>query len=121
MSTNTASFRWDVPPSALARNVGDYGKRVIAALHQLADFFAAKLEAYAKQAAPWTDRTGHARQSLTGLAVKAATGIVIYLASLAEYGIFLEVKQAGKYAVILPTMEAHHGEIMAACRRLVGA
>ncbi len=99
--------------------MADYGRRVIQALHMLADHFAAVLEAYAKQTAPWTDRTGAARQGLTGLAVKAATGVTIILAFSVHYGIFLELKNAGKYAVIIPTLEKHYAEIFQAVKALV--
>lgn len=115
----TVALRWSVPPETLAKAVGDYGKRLLAAVYDLGQFFAAKMAAYAKQTAPWTDRTGNARQSLTGIAVKTATGIVIYLAGLMSYSIFLEVANGGRYQVILPTMERHYPEIMAALRRLV--
>jgi len=111
---------WQTRPIVLAANVKKYGEGVVKALHALADHFAAVLEAAAKANAPWTDRTAAARQGLTGLAVKAATGIVIYLFHTVSYGIYLELKNAGRYAVIMRTMESNHGAIMGAARKLVG-
>ena len=111
---------WQTRPIVLAGNVEAYGKNVIQALHLLADHFAAVLEAAAKANAPWTDRTAAARQGLTGLAVKAATGVTLYLFHTVFYGIFLELKNAGRYAVIMRTMESNHAAIMGAARKLVG-
>ncbi len=116
----TAGLVWSRTPTALGVSVTDYGHKVLQALHLLADHFAAVLESYAKQTAPWTDRTGAARQGLTGLAVKAATGVTIILAYSVSYGIYLELKNAGRFAVLVPTLEKHYAPIMAAARALVG-
>lgn len=118
-SAVVANFHWDVPPSALVRAIEDYGQRVQQAIFALAQWFAAKLEAYAKQQAPWTDRTGNARQGLTGLAVQAATGAVLYLIHQVSYGVHLELAHAGQYAIITKTLEAHYGELSAALDKLV--
>jgi len=119
MAGQSATIVWQVPPEALARNVGDYIARMLSAVHDLATLFAAKIEAYAKQTAPWADRTGHARQGLTGTAVKTATGVILYLFHQATYGIWLEVKNAGRFAVILRSLEAHYSPLMDAIRSLL--
>lgn len=112
-------FRWSIPPSVLAGHVGDYGKRVLAAVHELAQVFAARIESYAKANAPWTDRTGNARQGLTGIALKAAAGVTIILYSQVSYGIWLEVAHGGNWAIIMKTMEQFYSPLMAALRALV--
>lgn len=117
--SDASGLFWEVPPSVLAKNTGDYAKRLYAAVVQLANYFAAKMEAYAKAHAPWTDRTGHARQGLVARVFPTAAAVVIVLASLAEYGIWLEVAHQGRWQIILPTIRAHQGEISAALQRLV--
>jgi hypothetical protein len=82
--------------------------------------FAQKIASYAKANAPWTDRTTNARQGLTGIAIPAATGVVIYLFHTMYYGIFLELAHGGAYAIILKSMEAHYGPLMGAIRALIG-
>lgn len=119
MAAKSATIVWQVPPEALARNVGDYVQRMLSAVYDLATYFAARIEAAAKQGARWTDRTGIARQGLTGKAVKTATGVVLYLFGQARYQIWLEVKNAGRFAVILRTLEAHYSPLMDAIRRLL--
>ncbi len=115
------SIVWNVSLYDLAARVKEYGEKLVKAIHELGDYFAGILEGYAKTNAPWTDRTTIARQGLTGVAQKAAAGVAIILYHKATYGIWLEVKNAGAYGIILQTMEAHHGAVMASCRDLIGA
>lgn len=113
-------FQWTVSPDILAKNVGSYKDRLLKAIQALGQVFAQKIATYAKANAPWTDRTGNARQGLTGTAIAAATGVVIYLYHTMSYGIWLEVKNAGRYAIILKAMESQYGALMAAIRGLIG-
>jgi len=110
---------WEVPPSVLAKNTAEYAKRLYAAVVKLGQYFAAKMEGFAKAHAPWTDRTGHARQSLTGVCIPTAAAVVIVLAGLMDYSIWLEVAHQGRWGIILKTVQAHEGEIRGALDRLV--
>ena len=62
---------------------------------------------FAKNNAPWTDRTGNAR---SGLFSKASFGpeenfyCELLVAHSVFYGIFLEARFSGKYAIIMPTV-----------------
>ncbi len=115
-------LEWQTPPSVLVANLDAYRRRLIEGIHLLGDTFAQKMAAFAKANAPWNDQSGAARQGLTGLAVKAATGVVIYLFGTVLYQLFLErgTRFMAPRPIILPTLEAHYGEIMAALRALVG-
>ena len=113
------TLTWTIPPSALQRNIGSYAERLLNAVFDLATFFAAKIEAYAKQHAPWTDRTGNARQGLTARSFRTATAVSIVLFHSAAYGIWLEVKNAGRFAIILKTLEAHYSPYMRAIEGLL--
>lgn len=114
------SFEWEIPPSVMVGRLNEWKKQLAEAIFVLGKFFAARMEAYARKHARWTDRTTNARQGLTGQAFKLATGVVIYLFHRMEYGIWLEVANSGKYAIILETLETHYGDIMAALQKLVG-
>lgn len=75
-----------------------------------------KVQNYARANAPWTDRTGNARQ---GLAAKysASGGIhVITVSHGVPYGVWLETKYAGRYAIIEPTVIAEGQRIMASMK-----
>jgi hypothetical protein len=81
---------------------------------------APKVANYARTNAPWRDRTGNARQ---GLAAKySASGGVhrIDLAHGMPYGIYLEVKNAGQYAIIVPTIIVQGQAIMASIKGAMG-
>ena len=113
------TIRWTVPPEVLGRNIRDYADRLLAAVFDLSQFFAAKIEAYAKARAPWTDRTGNARQGLTARSFRTATAVTLVLFHAVEYGIWLEVANAGNYAIILRALEAHYQPYMQAIQGLM--
>lgn len=113
----TQGVVWTVPPSALANAVERYGERVRLAVARVGEYIAALLETAAKTNAGWTDRTGQARQGLTGVSVAAGDLVSIYLYHQAAHGKWLEVAHGGPYRIIIPTLTAHYGEIM----RLIGS
>lgn len=73
-----------------------------------------EMVAYAQANAPWEDRTGLARDSIQGTVVQQSpTEFTIFLGHGAEvyYGIWLEVRWGGKFAILLPTLEAFRGRV----------
>jgi hypothetical protein len=63
-------------------------------------------ENMAKQSAPWKDRTGNARNSITGSGpVTKNDRIVTALAIGMFYGVYLELSNGGKFRVVWPTIE----------------
>lgn len=82
---------------------------------------APKVEAHAKTNAPWQDQTGNARQGLRAEAYDTGgdqKGIVLY--HQVPYGIWLEVKNSGEYAIILPTIEVMGPQVMASLENILG-
>ncbi len=78
-----------------------------AGLYALLQNWAGQMEGYAKEHAPWTDRTSHARQSLhSGVDVRD-NQFVLYLSHGMEYGIWLEIAHGGNYAIVGPTADVH--------------
>lgn len=61
--------------------------------------------AYAQDNAPWSDRTGDARNSLDTDVRKEGEVIVWELSHGVDYGLYLEVRNNGEYAIIMPTLE----------------
>ncbi len=100
--------KWVTPPSYLAAAVRQYGDKVFVAVHAVASRIATEAQNEMRSNAPWTDRTGNARSALFSIAEQAAKDMVIlYLShgTAIYYGVFLETKYAGKYAIIVPTMQ----------------
>lgn len=82
---------------------------------------ASKMESWAKQNAPWTDRTGQARQRLTGQAYWEDSSIVVAaIAHQVDYGIWLELAHQRQYAILEKALDEHRGEIEDAVKTLLG-
>lgn len=108
-------IRWVVPPSALAEAIDRYGERVLVAVQAVAGEVATIMQNSAKDNARWTDRTGNARSGLFGTAEAefARELVVIYLSHGADidYGVYLETRYGGRYAIIMRTIERHLPEL----------
>lgn len=75
--------------------------------------FAARCERYMKDHAPWDDRTGSARDGLTAQGEFSFIEYTVVLFHTVDYGIWLEIRWNGKYAIIQPTIEAMGPQFMA--------
>ena len=73
---------------------------------------AKKFENYAKQNRPWTDRTGQARQRLTGWVEMLSDKIRIHIGHGVDYGIYLELANQRRFAVLQKTVNAVSPEIL---------
>ena len=83
------------------------------AIRMYAETGALKLQNYAKEHRPWTDRTGAARQRLKGDVLTVATGYKLRLAHGVDYGIWLELAHEKRFAIIQDTIrEVGQNEIL---------
>ncbi len=80
---------------------------------------AKKLESEAKKNRPWQDRTAHARQRIVGACRKEDGKIRIYLAHGVDYGVYLELANEKRYAVIYPTLRKEAPGIFEGARGLM--
>ena len=78
--------------------------KTMAAMEMFGNTVAKDFESYAKANRPWTDRTGRARQGLTGYCIVRANGVRICIAHTVDYGLFLEYAREKKYAILEPTV-----------------
>lgn len=90
-----------------------------AAMHMYAETAAAKLESYMKRNRPWTDRTGNAKARLNASTKKVSNGYQIALAHGVDYGIWLELANEKRYAIIQSTILSQSGEIMEGFQNLL--
>ena len=75
-------------------------------MHAIFEYQATKALGYMKTTAPWTDRTGNARSGLGADVEWIPLSLhKMRLFHRMWYGIFLETRWAGKYAIILPTIQ----------------
>lgn len=121
---SNVGITWVVPPDKLAEAIRQYGDRVMTAVAALAGRMATIMENDAKQNAKWEDRTGNARSGLYGTVETdmAKTLVTIYLSHgpSIDYGMILETSHGGRYAIIMPTIQAHLPELKKMLQDLLG-
>lgn len=118
----SGAITWVTGVSVIVKGTEQYGERLIIAVSALGDFFASKIQTHMRQSAPWEDRTGNARSGLFSITERAAKDVVTIWMShghTVEYGKWLELANAGRYAVIMPTLQQFMPEIEQALQRLV--
>lgn len=91
----------DVLPGRLGESLKKYGETA-----------SKQLEAEAKKNRKWIDRTGQARQRLQGGSELRPGKLVIYLQHGVDYGIYLELANEKKYAIVYPTLRREAPGIM---------
>lgn len=103
----------------LGKNLRQGPDKVRRAAWAAASSMAPEVENYMKLNAPWTDQTTNARNGLAARAYQEGdeTGIVLY--HQVSYGIFLETRFSGKYAIINPAIEAMSPRVMNRFDRLL--
>lgn len=131
------TVEWIVPPSKLAENIGKYGERALVAVQAVATYWGQSIQDASRQNAPWSDRTGNARSGLffavdgfglgtiTGEVTPEAMGeksdvgiesgdkdtLIVTLGHTVFYGVYLELSNAGRHAIILSTIESNLGDL----------
>jgi hypothetical protein len=88
----------------LRRNLRNFDGDLNHAISAVCDRSAAWGVGYMKANAPWTDRTGAARGGLMAIPQNHGGTHEIDLAYSVYYGVFLEVCNSGKYAIITPSI-----------------
>lgn len=113
---STGGIRWtgDLPRNI--KNINPYVEKRLAAA---AYGFAPRAELHMKSTAPWTDRTGAARNGLTARPEIRGDEVAIVLGHGVDYGIWLEVAHSGAYAVVIPSIRVLAPRFFALAARLV--
>ena len=103
----------------LLDNLEHGAERVMRAAWVTAQSMAPAVENYMKNEAPWKDQTGNARAGLQARAFKEGDSIGIDLNHSVPYGVYLEAKWSGRYAIIQPTVDHMGPIVMARFNRLM--
>ena len=97
----------------LGRNLEALPDEVDGMVHAVMEYQSVKAVAHMKTTAPWTDRTGNARNGLSSeVGWNPRESHSIRLFHRMWYGIFLETRWAGRYAIILPTIQLYGKDTM---------
>ena len=110
---------WREPPGEVfEQGAVDYATALHHYVLAVANRWTPEIENWMKENAPWTDRTGNARQGLySDVTEIAQSAVVIILGHGVEYGVFLELANAGRYAVVMPALDHFLPKIWADVRR----
>lgn len=111
------TVEWQLEPIELGRRYQKWSDELIRRVKRLMREAAPEAELHMKATAPWTDQTGQARQLLMAVTTEEGEEIVLTLIHGAAYGIWLELRHGGRYAVIVPTTVEFAGRIQ---QRLAG-
>src|SRR5688500_10891929 len=95
-------FKWIVAPDAVfPQMAAQYTQAVLHGTQRVLQEQAAEAEAWMKANAPWQDRTGAARAGLTA----TVEGNAVTLAHGVDYGLWLEIANQGRFAIIAPAID----------------
>lgn len=88
-------------------------QRLMRAIGGVAKYWDGPIEGYMKEQAPWTDRTTNARNGLKAQHVEVSPGRHwILMTHSVHYGVYLETKNDGRYAIIIPTLRVYGPKVM---------
>ena len=105
-------FTWTTTPEEAFGALYDaYVRRLYMAVYVLCQRRKPDIENWLKDNAPWTDRTGNARQTLWSGVDGNGQVIVITLSHGMTYGYWLEVANAGRFAIVTPGVD-HWGTVL---------
>lgn len=109
------SFQWDVTPDMAFMQLTDaYIAAIQRGVRAIANRYAPEIESHMKAHALWVDRTGNARQTLhTAVEELSLDMVEIILSHGVDYGIYLELSNAGRFAIIAPTIDVFGPRIWA--------
>lgn len=104
----------------LLSGLSGFDSKAQAAISLYVDTAALTLQDYMRANAPWTNRTGQARQRLVAKGQKVSEGWRIMLAQGVDYGIFLELAHEKRFAIIQPTITSQGPDVMKGFENLIG-
>lgn len=90
--------------SKLRKNVREVPREVDRRITPVVDYDAAYGQGYMRANAPWTDRTGAARNGLFAIPGHYGKIHEIFLTYSVYYGIWLEVANSGRYQILQPVL-----------------
>lgn len=85
---------------------------------------AGRAETYMRQNAPWTDQTSNARNGLRAFVERSGSNgtrrrRALVLSHGMPYGIWLETRFSGKYAIIVPSLNVQGKELMSTLSKIL--
>lgn len=114
-----AKIKIDFDDSNLRNNLKTFGNRLNRNVAATMDYNAGYTTGWLKSNAPWTDDTAAARTGLVAMPFSVGNQHEILMAYSVTYGIWLEIANSGRYAVITPAMRIVGAKIMSDLQNLI--
>lgn len=99
----TPGVVWEI--DTLRPTLAQFTVRANVAIAASSNELAKAIEEWMRENAPWDDRTGDAREGLSTDVLHEGFRQEIYLMHGVDYGIWLEVRWNGRYAIIQPALD----------------
>lgn len=114
------AFKWIVPPTAVFPQMAhNYTQAIFQSGRRIAYEQAEKMEQYAKANAPWTDRTGDARERLHATVEETGPIGTIVLSHGVDYGLWLEIANGGRFSIIPQTIDVFGPQVMRSLQNMI--
>jgi hypothetical protein len=110
MAGSQKSFSFNA--DTLVKNLDLLPQRMERVIIAAIEYHATRGEAALRKGARWTDRTSNARNGLFTATSHSRTKHTITFYHSVPYGIWLEVRWAGRYAIIMPTVRSEGALLM---------
>lgn len=119
MAGSQKSFRWK--SDTLTKNLNTFPKKWDKVVVAAVEFTATRGEAYMRRNAKWTDQTSNARTGLHTVPTHEGSEHRIIFAHSVNYGIWLETRFSGRYAIIWPSVVKNGQDLMRILNKLLAS
>lgn len=117
----TQEFYWETDPAEVfPQMVYEYVQAIKRTIRAVLLRFAPEMESWLKENAGWNDQTGNARQTLYALLEESADDLRVVADYKMWYGVFLELSNAGRFAVVAPCIDVFAPRIFQALQEALG-
>jgi hypothetical protein len=117
MPSSGSGISWNA--TIMAARLRTLDPRIQRALAATLKYSEPRAVAWARKNAPWRDRTTNARNGLFAKADISGRTYRLTVGHGVPYGIWLEVRFSGRYAIIMPTVRNQGPQVMQTARRLI--
>lgn len=120
-SRNGANINLELDMTPLLTGTQKLNQQLDRGVAGVMEYWDSRMESHMKVSATWTDRTGNARSGLRAVAGHAPLrSHWIDVFHSVPYGIWLEVRFAGRYSIVIPTLITHGPRVMKTLNKLFG-
>lgn len=122
LTSKHSGFYWKEPPEdTVIPALEEYLRAIHNGVLAIAQFWSPQIQNWMRENAPWTDRTGNARQTLHTEVIDVTGEMVgLMMAHGVTYGYNLELRNSGRYAIIGPALDKFAPLIWANVKELLG-